>query len=91
MNSEKKTQVINGKEITFYLICNFLPKVRVTFVPCFLVTGTGLDTHSVIGTRYMKPYFKSFTILAFIEASFHGCTRRSRCQTIQAPGWVLIS
>ena len=54
--------------------------------PYFLSTGTGLDTHSVKETGYIKPAFNSFSTSAFTAAALRGFTGRNFCRTGLASG-----
>ena len=44
--------------------------VQMRMVPCFLFTGTGLETQVVYAMGYMKPHVCSFSILALTVVAF---------------------
>ena len=46
--------------------------VQMQMVPCFLLTGTGLETQVVYAMGYMNPTLRSFSISALTVGSFEG-------------------
>ena len=59
-------------------------------VPCFLLTGTGLDTHDVYVMGYINLAWRSLSISALIVGALEGCKGNCFCITREASGHVSI-
>jgi hypothetical protein len=57
---------------------------------CFLLTGTGLETHDVYAMGYMNPAVRNLSISALMAATLDGCNGHCFCRTGVISGHVSI-